>query len=128
MDIQNYWKATLQQNPVLMRSYFHENAVIRWHNTNEEFTLNEFIQANCEYPGKWDGKIERIERIDQVIITVTHVFSTELSFHVTSFIKVKDDKIECIDEYWGDDGEPPLWRKEKHIGTSIKKISIPLSK
>ena len=72
-----------------MRSYFHENAVIRWHNTNEEFTLNEFIQANCEYPGKWDGKIERIERIDQVIITVTHVFSTELSFHDNFLYKSK---------------------------------------
>ena len=122
MDIQNYWKAVLQQNPTSMRLFFHEDVIIRWHNTNEAFTLDEFIQANCEYPGKWDGEIERIERIDHLIITVTHVFSTELSFHVTSFMEIIDDKIICLDEYWGDDGEPPLWRKEKHIGKTIKEI------
>lgn len=122
MDIQNYWEAVLQQNPTSMRLFFHEDAIIRWHNTNEAFTLDEFIQANCEYPGKWDGEIERIERIDHLIITVTHVFSTELSFHVTSFMEIIDDKIICLDEYWGDDGEPPLWRKEKHIGKTIKEI------
>lgn len=124
MNIENYWKAVLQQNPTQMRLYFQEDAIIRWHNSNEEFTLDEFIKANCEYPGEWDGEIERMEKIDQLIITVTHVFSTELSFHVTSFIKMKDDKIECIDEYWGDDGEPPLWRKEKHIGKAIKESTI----
>lgn len=124
INIKDYWNATLRQDAQQMRTYFHFDAYIRWHNTNEEFSVDEFIRANCEYPGNWDGEIERMEIIDDLIITVTHVFSTELSFHVTSFIKMEDDKIKCIDEYWGDDGEPPLWRKEKHIGKLIKESAI----
>ena len=31
--------------------------------TNEHFTIDEYIIANCEYPGEWDGIVERIEMI-----------------------------------------------------------------
>lgn len=122
MDIKKYWKYCLQQNAAEIKKFFHINAYINWHNTNEHFTVTEFIQANCEYPGKWDGKIERIEIIDDLIITVVHVYSLEdnLSFHVTSFIKIKEDLIIAIDEYWGDDGQAPQWRLDKKIGVSIK--------
>ncbi|WP_196799926.1 hypothetical protein [Treponema vincentii] len=41
------------------------------------------------------------------------------SFHVVSFIKIKDGKIVLMDEYWGDDGAPPQWRLEKKLGTRI---------
>ena len=122
MDIDNYWKATLHQEAKEMRTFFHKDAFINWHNTNEHFTVDEFIQANCEYPGKWDGELQRIEAKDDLIITVVRVFSLEeeVSFHVTSFMKVKDDKILSLDEDWGDDGAAPQWRLEKHIGTPIK--------
>ncbi|MDC7290777.1 nuclear transport factor 2 family protein [Blautia schinkii] len=121
MDLQLYWKAALSQEADIMRDFFHRDAYINWHNTNEHFTVQEFIRANCEYPGEWDGEIERIEQIGDLYITVTHVYSPggELSFHVTSFIKLKDDKIIAIDEYWGDDGTAPQWRLDKHIGTPI---------
>ncbi len=121
MDIKTYWKATLMQDAEGMRPYFAPEALIKWHNTNECFTVNEFICANCEYPGQWDGTIERIECIDDLIITVVHVFSLDktLSFHVTSFIKVANEKIISIDEYWGDDGTAPQWRLDKHIGRPI---------
>lgn len=122
MDIKKYWEVTLHQEPEEMKRFFHEAAFINWHNTNEHFTVDEFIRANCEYPGKWDGELERMEEIDDLLITVVHVFSleAELSFHVTSFIKIKENKIYSIDEYWGDDGAAPQWRLEKHIGTSIQ--------
>ena len=105
-----------------MRPFFREDAVIRWPNTNEQFQVEEFIRANCEYPGRWDGAIERIEYIDDLIITVVNVFSAnkELSFHVVSFIKVGNGKILSIDEYWGDDGSAPEWRQNMRIGTKIK--------
>ena len=56
--------------------------------TNEHFTVDEFIQANCEYPGEWDGEIQRIEYLKDTVITVVHVFSLDktISCHVTSFI------------------------------------------
>lgn len=122
MDIQSFWKAALQQDASSMKKYFTSDACVKWHNTNELFTVEEFIQANCEYPNTWDGEIERIETINDLIITAVHVFTIDqtLSFHVTSFIKLEHDKIKSIDEYWGDDGTAPQWRIDKKIGSTIK--------
>lgn len=122
MNIQNYWKDVLEQNEQALKAYFHKDAYVNWHCSNEHFTVDEFIRANCEYPGAWDGEIERIEQINDVIITVTRVFTKDnsMSFHVTSFIKLVDDKIIAVDEYWGDDTAAPQWRQDKHIGTKIK--------
>lgn len=122
MEIQEFWKAVLDQNEQEIRKYFHEDAYINWHCTNEHFTVDEFIVANCGYPGNWTGKIERIEKADGLLITVTHVYPIEKtsSFHVTSFIKIRDNKIASVDEYWADDGLPPQWRIDKHIGKTIK--------
>lgn len=121
MDLEHYWNAVLAQQPEKMKAFFHKDAVIRWHNTNEQFQVEEFIRANCEYPGTWTGKIERVERVDDLIITVVHVYSTDqtVSCHVTSFMQIKEDRIAVLDEYWGDDGRPPRWRLEKQLGTSI---------
>lgn len=121
MDIQHFWKVVLKQEAKEIRTYFHPDAYINWHNTNEHFTVEEFIQANCEYPGQWDGVMERFHQVDDLIITVMHVFSTDhkLSFHVTSFITLSDEKIVSVDEYWGDDGNAPQWRLDKHIGVPI---------
>lgn len=123
MNIQNYWQAVLKQQAEDMRTFFCKDAFVNWHNTNEHFTVEEFIEANCEYPGEWDGEIERIEEKGDLTITVVHVFSPDknLSFHVTSFIKVKDEKIVSIDEYWGDDGIAPQWRLDKQIGVQIQR-------
>lgn len=122
LDIESFWKDVLEQNAEALKGYFCENAYVNWHNTNEHFTAEEFIRANCEYPGKWAGEIERKEVMVDLIITAAHVYSRDraLSFHVTSFIRVSGGKIAAIDEYWGDDGEPPEWRIAKQIGTPIK--------
>lgn len=121
MDIYNYWRAALRQNPEEMKTYFSDSAYINWHNTDEHFTVDEFIRVNCEYPEHWDGEIQRIETLGDFIVTAVHVFATNkpLSFHVVSFIQIKNDKIIGIDEYWGDDGDAPQWRKDKQIGTTI---------
>lgn len=122
LDIESFWKDVLEQNAEKLKGYFCENAYVNWHNTNEHFTVDEFIRANCEYPGEWAGEIERKEVIGDLIITAVHVYDRDgaLSFHVTSFIRVSGGKIAAIDEYWGDDGQPPEWRIEKNIGTTIK--------
>lgn len=122
MDIEKFWSAVLRQNAEEMRSFFHPDAYINWHCTNEHFTLEEFITANCRYPGDWDGEIEKIVEAGEMLVTATHVFSKTppLSFHVTSFIKCNNNKIVSIDEYWGDDGDAPEWRQALHIGTKIR--------
>lgn len=57
MDIQQYWNACINQDADKIKLFFHENASVNWHNTNERFTVDEFIKANCEYPGQWKGEI-----------------------------------------------------------------------
>lgn len=74
MDILAYWQAVLQQNASAMSRFFAPAATVKWHNTNEEFTADEFILANCKYPGSWDGAVERMEHIGDLLITVAHVF------------------------------------------------------
>ncbi len=95
---------------------------MNWHCTNEHFTVDEFIIANCEYPGEWDGEVKRVEEKGDLIIAVANVYPKDrsASFHAVSFIKIKDDKIVAMDEYWADDGLPPQWRTDKNIGTKIK--------
>lgn len=122
MNIYKFWKDVLAQDAAAIKEYFDGNAYINWHCTNEHFTVDEFIIANCEYPGNWDGEVERVEKLNDLIITVTRVYSKieTLSFHVTSFIKVTNDKIVAVDEYWADDGTAPDWRLNKNIGKAIK--------
>lgn len=125
MDIYKFWKSILEQNAGAIRDYFHKNAYINWHCTNEHFNVDEFIIANCEYPGNWEGEVERVEKTNDLLITVTHVYLKDRtqSFHVTSFIRVINDKIVAVDEYWADDGLAPCWRLEKHIGKAINNFS-----
>lgn len=129
MDIHAFWKAVLAQDARTLRSFFHPDAIVNWHCTNEQFSVSEYIVANCEYPGQWDGEIERIEQLGDLIITVTLVYPVDksCSFHVTSFLKTYDGKIQTMDEYWADDGSPPQWRLDKHIGKPVKsrKDTIP---
>lgn len=122
LNVYEFWKAVLEQNEKEIRRYFHKEAYINWHCTNEHFNLDEFIAANCEYPGVWDGEVERVEEKDNILITVTHVFAKDktVSFHVTSFIGIAEGKIMSLDEYWADDGPAPQWRLDKHIGKAIK--------
>lgn len=121
MEIKEFWDAVLRQDAAAIRGFFHPTAFVNWHNTNEHFTVEEFIRANCEYPGEWDGTVEQLITTDTHIITATHVYSKDgnFSFHATSFIRVVDGKIASIEEYWGDDADAPQWRRDKHIGTRI---------
>ena len=122
MDIQAFWRDILAQDREALTAYFCPDAVIRWHCTNEQFSVSEFIRANCDYPGNWNGAIERVEQHGNEIITVVRVFPKDrsASFHVVSFMKLTDDRIASLDEYWADDGEAPVWRKSMGIGTAIR--------
>ena len=121
MDVKEFWIDVLGQNREKLISYFHKDAIIRWHCSNELFTVSEYIKANCEYPGEWEGKIERIEKTENMIITAVKVYSVNKSssFHVVSFIKTENNLITEMDEYWADDTEVPEWRHKMNIGRKI---------
>ncbi len=117
-----YWREVTRQNAANLRSYFSPDAVINWHNTDEQFSVEEFITANCEYPGNWHGHVERIEVVsNDLVITVSRVWATgdEFSCHAVSFFQFRGDKIVQLNEYWGDDGIAPQWRLDKKIGRPI---------
>ncbi len=122
MDIYGFWRDVLGQDAERIRGYFREDAYVNWHCTNEHFSVQEYLIANCEYPGEWDGEVERVEEINDLTITVTHVYPKDrsLSFHVTSFFQIPDGRIQSLDEYWADDGTAPDWRLGKKIGTKIR--------
>lgn len=122
INLYRFWRSVLQQEASSLAEYFHPDALIRWHCTNEQFTAEEFIKVNCDYPGQWDGHIERLEQSGDLFITVTCVYPTDRfsSFHVTSFFRIKDEKILSLDEYWADDGPPPSWRRKLCLGKPIQ--------
>lgn len=53
---------------------------------------------------------------------ITRVFNIEntISFRVTLFINIKDNKIISMDKYWSKDGEAPKWRLDMKLGEKIK--------
>ena len=122
INLYAFWRSVLRQDAPALAEYFHPDAVVRWHCTNEQFTAAEFITVNCDYPGQWEGQIERMEQNGDLFITVARVYPADhsTSFHVTSFFRIKEGKILSLDEYWVDDGPPPLWRKKMRLGKPIR--------
>ena len=119
--IRNFFQDVISQNEVGLGRWFREDAVIRWHCTNEQFSAEEYIRANCEYPGRWNGTIERVEQGKDTAVTAARVWCEEagISNHVVSFYRFDGDTIVSLDEYWGDDGPAPQWHLEMKLGRPI---------
>lgn len=122
MDIQKFFTAVLAQDAEALLGFFRHDAVVRWHCTNECFTVEEYIRANCEYPGDWAGEVERVESFGDTLITAARVWPRDKSafFHVVSFIKLRGGLIAKLDEYWADDSPAPQWRQAMNIGERIR--------
>ena len=122
MNIQQLWNDIITQNKDRLSAYFKDDAVILWPCTNEQFTVEEYVRANCEYPGDWEGEIDRLEEQGNCMVLVGHVASKDrtISCHVVSFLELEGDKICRMEEYWADDGEASSWRKEMKIGKPIR--------
>ena len=110
----NFFEAVLSQKPDKLRKLFQKNAVIEWPCTNERFTLEEYVRANCECPGEWDGEIVSVIPAEKQTVLITKVWPKDktASFHCVSIIRAKKDKITGLTEYWADDGPVPQWRQE----------------
>jgi hypothetical protein len=119
--IRQFLHDVVTQNADALKQYFAADARVLWHNTNEQFTAEEYILVNCEYPGNWLGEVERVEHCGDMSVSVARVWSIDdgVSFHVTSFFDFHNGKIHTLAEYWSEDGDAPQWRLDKHIGTPI---------
>ena len=116
----DYWRCVAAQDREALRAFFRPDAVVRWHCTNERFTVEEFLTANCDYPGDWRGEVERFVQAGDTAVTAARVWTGGMSFHVSSFFLMEGGQIRALDEYWGDDGPPPQWRRDLALGTPIR--------
>ncbi len=89
-----------------------QDCVVYWPNTRETFTGKNFIVVNKRYPGRWFNELVRLLSKDDVVVSVTRVYSEheKQSFYATSFFKFKGERVCEITEYWGAISEPPAWR------------------
>ncbi len=110
-----------KENKEILRKYFDENASILWYATNEKFNVEEYLQVNSEYPNEWIGEIKRIEEKKDLIIFIGEVKPKDESccHYCTSFVKIKDNKILLLKEFWTEVSSPPEWRKNLKVGTPI---------
>ena len=112
-DFDSYWQSVIRQEEDKMTSFIADDAVIIWECTGETFSKEEFVKANCYYPGKWDSERVFLDKICNRYISVHRVWNEEgCSHHVTSYLEVSGDKLTKLTEFWAEDGECPLWRKE----------------
>lgn len=116
-----FFDAVLRQDRTTLRGFFREDAAVDWPCTNERFTLEEYIRANCEYPGAWDGELLSILPAAGRTVLIARVWPKDksASFHCVSVIEQWQDKIASLTEYWSDDGPAPRWRRDMGIGKPI---------
>mgnify|MGYP000906737770 CR=1 FL=1 len=69
-----------KQNWNNIHIYFQNDAIINWNNTNERFNVEEFVRANYEYPGDWSIKVERLEFVEKLVISVVTAHNTQQCF------------------------------------------------
>ena len=122
MNVEQFFFDVVNQNRDALVNYFNDDALIYWHVSNEVFNVNEYIKVNCDYPGEWIGEIETVENTPDGYVLAARVYSPDKSqnYHVVSFVKVKDEKIFRLDEYWSTDEDSPSWRKQMQIGKKIR--------
>ena len=122
-DAKAFFHAVIEQNADALREFFHPDAWVEWKCTNEHFTVEEYIRANCEYPGDWRGAVEKCVWTDEGCVLAAKVWPRDesASFHVVSFLRLVNGKIASVEEYWSDDSPAPEWRRQMNIGCPIQK-------
>jgi len=121
-DPKQFMYDVVSKNAEAIPQYFAPDAIICWHDSNEQFTFDEFMRANCEYPSTWTCTIERIETIDKGYVIAAQLDHPADGYYVkyVSFVELVDDKIKRLDEYFVWIEEVPDWRKAMNIGKPIQ--------
>ena len=104
------WQAIAEQDEERLAQFFTVDAQIFWPNTNERFDLPGYLRANCDYPGQWSGKVEKIAADGSY--SVARVWSPDgAGARAVTFSQWRNGKIVQMTEYWGDVGPAPDWRE-----------------
>ena len=54
--LSRFWADVARQDAAALREWFAPEAEVYWHCTDERFTAEEYIRANCEYPRGLGGR------------------------------------------------------------------------
>jgi len=112
--------AVAGQDADTLRNFFTPEAIIYWHDSNEQFTVAEYIRANCEYPDTWNGEVIHTAKNSIGMFIVSKIFSNDVTVFVTSILTLTNGKISRADEYYADfNNDIPQWRKNMNIGKPI---------
>ena len=114
----DFLAAVTEQDRGRLRGFFTPGAAVYWPNTGEKFSLEDYLTANCEYPGQWRGQLLRAEGTDAGAVVAARVWEDGgPSCHVVSFLRFDGTgQILEMTEFWGDDGPPPRWRQKLGLG------------
>jgi hypothetical protein len=108
--VRDFWRDIDSRKWDNLKKYFSKNAEIIWHNTSERFNAEGFAEVCGECPISWRLTVERVLKAGDIVVSVVRVANDSASFHLTSFFTFKSKKIASLEEYWGEDGRPRLWR------------------
>ncbi len=113
MDFAQYWQDCVSKDKKALGAWFWPDARIVWPCTEEVFTVEDFLLANCEYPGEWTGELLHMIPTPGGAVTEVLISSKDnrYSCHVASIFTIYKGKIASLTEYYADDCPPPQWRK-----------------
>jgi len=125
-DIHDFFEAIISQDAEKLRGFFEPDALIFWANTNEQFTVEEYVRANCEYPGTWRGRMEEFGEIvpsdpfEPLMYYIAKVWDKNGNVSRVvgriNFGNTEYARIQYMYEYWSEVSDPPEWRKRLEIG------------
>ena len=122
--LKKYWIIMEQRDISVkqeMYDFFHANAKIYLHDTNELLTREELIDYNFEFDQEWYVAIDRIdELVNGQFVTITFHRSKNWIRFITSFFTFTHDKISELHEYYAQCDEIPQWRTDLTDNEKIK--------
>ena len=117
----SYWEHTAKRNGTALREYFHPEATIYLHDTNEILTVDDLINYN-DGGGDWHTTVDRVDKLENgQVVTITFHRSKSWIGFVTSFFTLKDNKIIELHEYYAPCDAIPQWRTDLSEHEKIKK-------
>lgn len=111
--IREFWKSVNMQEKEIIPTFFKDGATIFWQNTNEEMDVDEYVARTCSAEVERSYEIKQIEETGDHEWTCIVLMSSQAlnhEFYSIAFIKVEDDKIARLDEYWSEIGNAPTWK------------------
>jgi len=109
----NYWEAQVKKDKEAFLGYFHADAVIYLHDSNDVLKPEHYLTD--DFGGDWHTTVDRIDKLENgQIVTTTFHRSSDWTGFTTSFFTVKNDVITELHEYFSpcDDNIVPQWRTD----------------